>query len=201
MRNIRRQQRVQISPKPALIGIDEVGRGCWAGPLLVVAARQTGELPAGLQDSKVLSKKRRESLFYDIQLSCDTGEGWVAPAEIDKYGLAQAMRLGTARALKALKAAASEHIIFDGNTNYCDAAYKNVQAIIDADALHPVVSAASVYAKVKRDRYMAGLPAKYAGYEFERHAGYGTRLHHDLIKLYGVSDLHRKSYAPVKALL
>lgn len=184
-----------------MIGIDEVGRGCWAGPLLVVAARLTGELPAGLKDSKVLSKKKRELYKHDIVLACDIGEGWVSPSEIDSLGLSESMRLGTTRALNNLQAKTSETIIFDGNINYCDSKYTKSSAIIDADALFPIVSAASIYAKVTRDSYMTTLPDEYKVYEFDRHVGYGTKAHMEALKNYGVSDLHRKSYAPIKKLL
>ena len=184
-----------------MIGIDEVGRGCWAGPLLVVAVRQTADLPAGLKDYKLVSKKRRESLRYDIELACDIGEGWVMPAEIDHLGLSESMRLATTRALEALQAKLNEKIIFDGNINYCDASYIKASAVIDADALFPIVSAASIYAKVLRDTYMAELPERYAPYEFERHVGYGTARHRELLRRHGVSDQHRKSFAPIKALL
>lgn len=184
-----------------MIGIDEVGRGCWAGPLLVVAARQAGDLPAGLKDSKLLSKKRRELFRHDIMLACDMGEGWVMPAEIDHLGLAEAMRLGVRRALEALKTGYDEKIVIDGNINYCDKKYYKSAAVIDADALFPLVSAASIYAKVVRDEYMATLPERYEQYEFARHVGYGTARHKLLLDKYGVSDMHRRSFAPVKALL
>lgn len=184
-----------------MIGIDEVGRGCWAGPLLVVAVRQTSRLPAGLKDSKLLTRKVRHTLRFDIQLACDIGEGWVMPMEIDQVGLSEAMRIGTARALEALKAKKDEKIIFDGNINYCDKAFVKASAVVDADALFPIVSAASIYAKVIRDEYMASLPERYAVYEFDRHVGYGTARHKLLLNKHGVSDIHRKSYAPIKALL
>ncbi len=180
-----------------MIGIDEVGRGCWAGPLLVAAARQVTSLPQGLDDSKKLSKKRRELLFHDITLSCDIGEGWVSPFEIDALGLTKAMQLGVLRALAHLKAALDEEIIMDGLINYCDPTFVNVTCIAKADSLYPVVSAASIYAKVIRDKYMAALSGKYKVYEFAHHVGYGTKLHSDMITLHGISDLHRLSFAPV----
>src|SRR4051812_6898730 len=102
-----------------MIGIDEVGRGCWAGPLLVVAARVSSTLPQGLKDSKKLNKKQRENLFSYIHLSCDLGEGWVSAPEIDTLGLTGAMKLGVARALTAIQAENSEEIIMDGLINYC----------------------------------------------------------------------------------
>jgi ribonuclease HII len=183
-----------------MIGIDEVGRGCWAGPLLVVTAREKATLPTGLADSKKLSKKRREALVSAIKDTCDIGEGWVAPAEIDQLGLTAAMRLGVARALKDLQAKPDEEIIMDGLINYCDQAFTRVSCEAKADNTYPIVSAASIYAKVTRDRYMAELEGPYKVYEFARHVGYGTKLHHDLIKQHGLSDQHRLSFAPVKAI-
>jgi ribonuclease HII len=184
-----------------MIGIDEVGRGCWAGPLLVVVARQLATLPVGLKDSKLLSKKQREKLFYDIQIACDIGEGWVTSAEIDQNGLANAMRLGVERALKALGAKHDEQIIMDGKINYCAEEYANVQCVVDADALHPIVSAASIYAKVKRDQYMAEAAKTYKHYGFEKHVGYGTKAHIEALKQFGICEMHRLSYKPVQAYL
>lgn len=184
-----------------MIGIDEVGRGCWAGPLLVVAARLTGNLPDGLKDSKVLSKKKRELYKYEIELACDIGEGWVTPAEIDHLGLTESMKLATKRALAGLEARYNETIIFDGNINFCDVRYSKASAIIDADALFPIVSAASIYAKVTRDKMMSELPDRYDVYGFASHVGYGTKVHIQALAEHGVSDIHRKSYAPIKKIL
>jgi ribonuclease HII len=185
----------------SVIGIDEVGRGAWAGPLLVVAARQKSELSPLLKDSKLLSKVSRGSLVPGIKIACDIGEGWVMPYEIDRLGLTQAMHLGVARALEVIDAWKSERIIMDGNFNYCDKKYFNASAVVDADALFPIVSAASIFAKVTRDTYMSELPKRYAQYEFERHVGYGTARHQVLLKRHGVSDIHRLSFKPVKAML
>lgn len=184
-----------------VIGVDEVGRGAWAGPLLVVAARQKAELSPNLKDSKLLSATSRGSLMAGIEAACDIGEGWVMPGEIDNYGLTEAMRLAVSRALEALDAWKSERIIMDGNFNYCDPKFYNASAVIGADALFPIVSAASIYAKVTRDRYMATLPARYEPWEFDRHVGYGTARHVTLLRRHGVSDIHRKSFKPIKALL
>lgn len=189
------------SNKIQIIGVDEVGRGCWAGPLLVVAARQRLPLPPGVKDSKLLSANRREQLFVLLSEVCDFGEGWLMPAEIDRYGLSEAMRRATAQALDVLQARPTDKIIMDGSINYCDASYLRATAVVDADDLFPIVSAASIYAKVLRDRYMRDLPERYAVYEFERHVGYGTKLHADRLRQFGVSDQHRRSFAPIKALL
>lgn len=184
-----------------MIGIDEVGRGAWAGPLLVVAVRQKGELSPLLKDSKLLSRVSRGSLVPGIKAVCDVGEGWVMPGEIDAHGLSEAMRLAVSRALEALDAWKSERIVMDGNINYCDPKFFNASAVVDADDLFPLVSAASIVAKVARDQYMAELPARYEKWEFDRHVGYGTARHQMLLRRHGVSDMHRRSFKPIKAML
>ena len=180
-----------------MIGIDEVGRGAWAGPLLVVAARAKTALPVGLKDSKVLTKNKREQLIPALLQSCDFGEGWVEPAEIDQIGLTGAMQLAVKRALMHLVATESDEIIMDGTINYCGDEFMNVQCIARADATYPIVSAASIYAKVLRDAKMAKLSLDYPGYGFEKHVGYGTKLHLEGLKANGVSPIHRLSYKPV----
>lgn len=181
-----------------MIGIDEVGRGCWAGPMLVVAARQTYELPAGLKDSKLLSKKNREKFASLLSESCIFGEGWVTAREIDKIGLSEALKLASSRALENLNALHDEEIILDGNINYCPVLYKNVNVVVRADSLYPIVSAASIYAKVRRDAYMAHMSKKYTAYGFEEHVGYGTKKHLEALKQMGPCLLHRYSYKPVR---
>jgi ribonuclease HII len=184
-----------------MVGIDEVGRGCLAGPLLVVAARQKIELPPGLADSKILTKTTRESLFELLILTCEFGEGWVKSSEIDTHGLTKAMRLGVARALKSLKVEQNEEIIMDGPVNYFPKKFKKVTCLIDADATVPLVSAASIYAKVNRDRYMSLLKKSYPSYGFERHVGYGTPFHLSAIQQFGsIKNVHRMSYKPLKAI-
>jgi ribonuclease HII len=184
-----------------VIGIDEVGRGCWAGPLLVVAARSKTALPAKLADSKILSKIQREGLIDQIIKTCELGEGWVHPEEIDSLGLTQAMKVGVSRALIMLGASFETEIIIDGNINYCPPEFLSVKTIVKADSLHDIVSAASIYAKVTRDRYMARLAKFYPDYQFEKHVGYGTQLHLDMLKRFGVSAVHRRSYKPIQSLL
>lgn len=181
-----------------IVGIDEVGRGSWAGPLLVVAARAKADLPEDLADSKLLSKNKRQELYELILQTCELGEGWVEPEEIDEYGLSRAMKLGVLKALVGLGALPEEEIIMDGSINYCPADYINVKTIIKADALHPIVSAASIYAKVTRDNYMARISNFYPHYQFEKHVGYGTKLHQELLKTYGISKIHRQSFKPIK---
>jgi len=185
-----------------IIGIDEVGRGCLAGPLLVVAARSRGKLPNGLADSKQLSAKRRQELYQMLIPVCDFGEGWVSVAEINKAGLSGAMRLGVKRALDNLRATASDTIVIDGRINYCPTRYERAKAIIKADASVPIVSAASIYAKVTRDTYMQKISLDFPAYGFSDHVGYGTKAHLQALAEYGViTELHRINFAPIKSLL
>jgi len=181
------------------VGIDEVGRGCWAGPVVAGAVILNGPI-AGLADSKQLSKRQRERLSAAIRVSAAAiGLGWVAPAELDEIGLTAAVGLAMRRALDQITAAYGE-IIIDGNFNFL-ADKLNVKTIIKADATVPAVSAASIIAKVARDKYMADMTRQYPDYGFDSHVGYGTALHLEKLKLHGVSDLHRRSFKPVRALV
>jgi ribonuclease HII len=181
------------------VGIDEVGRGCWAGPV-VAGAVILDEPISGLKDSKKLSKKQRARLASEIHVSAlAVGIGWVQPAEVDEIGLSAAVGLAMQRALKQILVGYDE-IIIDGNFNFLPDNPK-AKAIIKADTSVPAVSAASIVAKVARDNFMAEISAKYPGYGFEKHVGYGTALHLEKLKLHGVSDLHRRSFKPVQALL
>jgi len=181
------------------IGIDEVGRGCWAGPV-VAGAVSLGKPIAGLKDSKLLSKRQREKLAVEIELwALAFGIGWVEPAEVDEIGLSAAVGLAMQRALEQITLSYDE-IIIDGNFNFL-ADNPKAKAIIKADNSVPAVSAASIIAKVARDQYMAGQAADYPGYGFERHVGYGTALHLEKLKLYGICDLHRRSFKPISALV
>jgi ribonuclease HII len=181
------------------VGIDEVGRGCWAGPLVAGAVILRKPIP-GLRDSKQLSKKQREGLAAEIQLhALAVGLGWVSVLEIDSLGLTAAVSLAMTRALEEIRADYDE-IIIDGNLNFL-ADNPKARAIVKADAKIPAVSAASIVAKVARDKYMAEICEKYADYGFDRHVGYGTALHLEKLRLHGVSQLHRKSFRPIQKLL
>ena len=184
-----------------MVGVDEVGRGCWAGPLLVVAARAKSSLPKDLKDSKLLNKKQRLEILDLLSISCDFGEGWVKASEIDYIGLAKALKLGTRRALEALSVGIYEEIIMDGKVNYLPKKFVNGRTSIAADNLVPIVSAASIYAKVTRDTFMAKLARKYPLYSFEEHVGYGTKRHHLALNTYGIiKGVHRVSYSPIAAI-
>lgn len=181
------------------VGIDEVGRGCLAGPV-VAGAVILNKPTDGLKDSKLLSAKQREIKEVTIkEQALAIGLGWVEPAVIDEIGLTAAVRLAMERALNQIQIA-YDAVIIDGNYNFL-AHLPKTKALIKADATVPAVSAASIVAKVARDKYMAGLGIKYEHYEFARHVGYGTALHLERLRLHGISDQHRRSFAPVAALL
>jgi ribonuclease HII len=182
-----------------IVGIDEVGRGCWAGPL-VAGAVLLGEPIKGLKDSKKLSKIQRERLDAEIRvMAAAYGLGWVTPQEIDTIGLTAAVKLAMERACEQITMP-YEQIIIDGNLNFF-AGNPKASTLVGGDNLVPAISAASIIAKVARDQYMAALSARYPGYGFEKHVGYGTAVHSAALKQLGVTDMHRKSFKPVLALL
>lgn len=179
-----------------LIGIDEVGRGCWAGPLVVGAVFLDKEI-SGLTDSKKLSRAKRETLAKQITESGEIGLGWVSNHEIDEIGLSAALRLAAKRAISQLSLNTAYEIIIDGNQNFLPQ-LSSVKMIVRADSLYPCVSAASIVAKVSRDTYMQEQAVHFPQYGFEQHVGYGTKQHAAAIKTHGISPLHRRSFAPIK---
>jgi ribonuclease HII len=147
-----------------------------------------------------LSKSQRERLSAAIQVEATAASlGWVTSAEIDSVGLTEAVRLAMRRALEQITASYDE-LIIDGDLNFFPDNPK-ARALIKADNSVPAVSAASILAKVARDRYMAEIAARYPDYGFDKHVGYGTALHVERLKLHGVSDLHRRSFKPIRALI
>jgi ribonuclease HII len=186
----------RVSSTPLIVGIDEVGRGCWAGPVVAGAVLLSRPIP-GLADSKVLSKKRREILAEIIQNQAIAyGIGWVEAAVVDREGITAAVREAMRCALEAIQTDHDE-VIIDGHFNFLDANPK-VHTLIKADALIPSVSAASIIAKVARDNYMAEMAIKFPHYGFEKHVGYGTAAHLQALMAHGPCSLHRMSFKPLK---
>ena len=189
-----------------ILGIDEVGRGPWAGPLVVGAVILGGAEIDGLDDSKKLTKKRRQDLDALIrQQAAAWALGWVSARELDDIGMSEALRLATRRAVEQIQAICRDEklgfdeIIIDGTVNFLrgTALEKFVAAIPKADGLIPSVSAASIIAKVARDQFMAEQDAVYPGYGFKSNAGYGVAKHRAAIERLGVTPLHRLSFAPL----
>ncbi|MBQ2638404.1 ribonuclease HII [Candidatus Saccharibacteria bacterium] len=194
----------------AILGIDEVGRGPWAGPLIigaVILPKDTaGNYPAWVEpliDSKKLSAKKREAYANTIlENASATGLGWVSSQEIDQFGLAESLRLATRRAVEIIKQqkAPFTEIIIDGTQNFLrGTSLENyVTTLKKGDLLIKEISAASIIAKVARDRYMTELAQKYPEYDFDKHVGYGTATHKSALEKYGPCPEHRLSFGPVK---
>ena len=189
-----------------ILGIDEVGRGPWAGPLVVGAVILGGAEIDGLDDSKKLTKKRREALDALIrQQAAVWALGWVSAQELDEAGMSEALRLATRRAVEQIQAQcrqqnlAFSEVIIDGKVNFLrgTALEKFAMTMPKADGLIPSVSAASIIAKVARDQFMAEQDAVYPGYGFASNAGYGVAKHRAAIERLGVTPLHRLSFAPL----
>jgi ribonuclease HII len=178
-----------------VVGIDEVGRGSWAGPLVAGAVILGADID-GLKDSKLLTRLQRETLAQQIR---DTALffslGWVSPPTIDRLGLGVAVHLAMKRALRPINCK-YDKIIIDGNINYLPEVH-NSFCLIRADNTVPAVSAASIIAKVARDAYMRGQDRRYPGYGFANHVGYGTKEHRQALESKGICRLHRLCYKPV----
>lgn len=181
-------------------GVDEVGRGPLAGPVVAGAVILDPERPIkGLADSKTLTESRREALAELIQERALTWAlGRADVAEIDRLNILQASLLAMERAVAALNPA-PEFAFIDGNR--CPALPCPSEAVIKGDATVAVIGAASIIAKVARDRELVALDAEYPGYGLARHKGYPSRQHLEALATLGVTPIHRRSYAPVRRLL
>ncbi len=181
-------------------GVDEVGRGPLAGPVVAAAVILPDPNPIqGLADSKKLSAKRRECLndeIYTQAISVNIGVASVE--EIDAFNILEATMLAMKRAVSGL-AIQPTHVLVDGNR--CPSWRYASTAVVKGDAEYPCISAASIVAKVARDRLMYSLAEKYPGYGFDKNAGYPTPAHLEALRTLGASPVHRKSFAPVKAVL
>lgn len=190
--------------KKIILGIDEVGRGPWAGPLVIGAVILPQDLPnwvESLTDSKKLTAKKRENLApLILKESVAATLGWVSAREIDEIGLSEALKLATRRAVRQIHTRITE-IIIDGTSNFLAGTplESRVSVLKKADLLIKEVSAASIIAKVARDHYMQSLAEIYPGYGFENHVGYGTAAHRVALERLGPTPEHRKSFKPVRA--
>ena len=183
-----------------MIGVDEVGRGAWAGNLVVAAVRWQSSLDSRkLCDSKCLTAVRRQALARQLLAAgCQAAYAQIAPASIDKHGLTWAQTEAFKRAVAQLNPSAGEEIVVDGKINYLKDSYPNSRAVVKADRRVAAVMAASVLAKVRRDRQMVILDGKHPRYGFARHKGYGTALHlRNLRRFRPLARIHRFSYKPV----
>ena len=189
-----------MSDDPRIAGVDEVGRGPLAGPVVAAAVILAPQHPiAGLDDSKKLGPARRESLDREIRakaLAWSMGRAEVE--EIDALNILQASLLAMRRAVEALHLR-PDQVLVDGNR--CPRLDIPVQAIVGGDSRVAAISAASILAKVARDREMLDWEARFPGYGLARHKGYPTRDHLEALHKLGVSPIHRRSFGPVRRLL
>ncbi|QWE15980.1 ribonuclease HII [Polynucleobacter sp. AP-Nino-20-G2] len=185
-------------------GVDEAGRGPLAGAVVAGAVVLDPENPIeGLRDSKKLSAARREYLFEQIQMKAKAwGIGEASPAEIDEMNILQATMLAMRRAIEDLTSrlgAWPDKALIDGNR--CPELPIAAEAIVKGDAKEPAISAASILAKVTRDRQMLALHELHPQYGFAQHMGYPTEAHFAALKEFGACDEHRRSFSPVRNVL
>lgn len=183
-----------------IAGVDEAGRGPLAGPVVAAAViYQTAAIPALVNDSKALSEKKRLQLFPEIKASADAWAiGIATVAEIDSLNIHHATLKAMQRAIEGL-AIQPGHCLVDGKfIPHCNI---SCQAIIGGDAIEPLISAASILAKVTRDQYMLELDQAFPQYQFAQHKGYGTKAHLSALAKHGPCEHHRRSFKPVKELL
>lgn len=193
----------------SILGIDEVGRGPWAGPLVIgacILSDSSDSWASPLTDSKKLSPKTREVLSKLIhEHAAASALGWVSAAELDQIGLSAALRLATRRAVRGIQAkkVPFTEIIIDGTSNFLQNTPLEsfVTVLKRADFLIKEVSAASIIAKVARDEYMASLKNYYPHHGFESHVGYGTVKHRKALLDHGITPEHRRSFRPIAELL
>ncbi len=194
-----------IFSRGLVAGVDEVGRGPLVGDVVTAAVILDPNRPiAGLNDSKKLTEKRREALFDEIcEKALSFHVGRATPSEIDELNILHATMLAMQRAVAGL-ARAPELVLVDGNRSPAfthQGLSLTSHSIVKGDGLIASISAASIIAKVTRDREMDALDAAYPQYGFAKHKGYPTKAHFDAIAEHGVFDQYRKSFKPVKALL
>lgn len=192
------EKRLWASGHDVVVGMDEVGRGSWAGPLTVAAAVIPRDRRInGLRDSKMLSETRREHLFGRVESWCTSWSiGHVSPVECDRLGMSRALRLAAHRALETLDVR-PDAVLLDGNLDFVgDAAGRGgTHLVVKGDATVASIAAASILAKVSRDRLMRSIARDFPQYDFERNKGYPCPRHRMALGGYGPTSVHRVSWA------
>ena len=182
-----------------IAGTDEAGRGPLAGPVVAAAViLPKGLIITGVNDSKQLTEKKREELFDIInEKALAVGVSFIDNNKIDEINILEASRLAMMEAIKQLKIK-PQYVLSDAMKMNIDVP---VKPIIKGDALSESIAAASIIAKVLRDRYMDEMDLKYPNYGFKKHKGYPTKDHIEAIKKYGITPIHRKTFKPIKTML
>lgn len=175
-------------------GVDEAGRGPLAGDVYAAAViLPKGHIIEGVNDSKKLSEKKRDMLFEKIINECVSYSiGTASAKEIDEINILQATFLAMKRAVEGLEIIPQLALVDGNRVPVFDDT--DVETIVKGDAKSASIAAASIIAKVSRDRYMVEMAEKYPQYQFEKHKGYGTKLHYEMIEKYGICEIHRKSF-------
>jgi ribonuclease HII len=187
-----------------VVGLDEVGRGCLAGPVVAAAVLippHCQPIP-GVQDSKKLSASKRQHLNQQIrQQATAIAIGAASAREIEQLNILQATYFAMGRALERLAAVTPyDHVLIDGRDPK-QPQFGTYTAVIDGDALSYAIACASIVAKVRRDRFMAQLACRHPGYGWEKNAGYGTAQHLQALEKLGITPAHRRTFAPVQSFL
>jgi ribonuclease HII len=183
-----------------VVGLDEAGRGPWAGPVVAAAVILDPMRPLdGLNDSKMLKPHQRERLAGQIRATHRVGLGLASVDEIDALNILEASLLAMRRALEDLGAPSPSLALVDGNRD--PRLGLATRLIVGGDGLSISIAAASIIAKVARDKIMADLARDYPGYGFERHMGYGTKAHAEALRRLGVCPAHRRSFKPIHKML
>lgn len=204
--NLSREKNLIAAGFKQIAGIDEAGRGCWAGPVVAAClnfdekkALDDVEMNAAVADSKLLSPLKREKIFAWLIDKFDYGVGVVDNEFIDQYGIIKATRLAMKLAVDKL-AGQPDYLLIDAVDLKADIALEQ-EAIIKGDRLVWSIAAASIIAKVWRDQIMVGYHREFSCYCFNQHKGYGTNLHRQMIAAHGICPIHRRSYQPIAELL
>ena len=196
-----RHEREAVADGAILVcGVDEAGRGPWAGPVSASAViLNPDDLPPGIDDSKALTEKRRAALEREIKARAVAwGVGFASVEEIEALNILHATGLAMCRAIEALQVQPVAALV-DGNYRFklpCD-----IQTVVGGDGLSLSIAAASILAKTARDRLMIELDAQYPGYGFASHKGYNAPIHQNALKTLGPCPAHRRSWSPIRALL
>ena len=188
------ERRLWSSGRSHIAGVDEVGRGPLAGPVVAAAVILPQDFDVlGIDDSKKLSPKKREELFEVIkEKALAWAVGWVGPERIDEINILEATKEAMTQAVQGLSLQ-PDHVLIDGNFTVRALALPQT-AIVKGDANSTSIAAASILAKVTRDRYMEEMDAVYPGYAFASNKGYGTKAHYDGLKAKGPTPIHRKTF-------
>ena len=182
-----------------IAGVDEAGRGPWAGPVYSAAViLNDNNIPEGINDSKKLSEKKRNSIYLEIISNHIYGVGIADVDEIDKLNILGATLLSMERAVNNLSIN-PDFVLVDGNHE--PKIEIDSESIIKGDTKSLSIAAASIIAKVERDKFMRQLDAQYPAYNWKKNKGYGTKDHQNALKMHGVTKYHRKSFSPVRKIL